>query len=413
MSEIDDAGLVVGYHRDGWQPWEIAKVTGFSVERVQYLIASWDTKPKPQQRERTPKGDDEPVELFRRWSTKELLAADRTFRWSVRGMLVQPTYGPLAGEKKTLKTYLAAFVMLGLTSGRAIFDHFAVEEPVPVMAYVGEGGRIPHTRLLERVAVSMGVDLADVPLFTSYDVAPIASARFQETLVRDLREVGPRLVSLDPLYAYHGTTANASNLFEEGSLLTSLSAPCLEFGASLLVNTHFNKTGSGRGLDRITQAGAQEWADSWLLVSHRELPNVPAGHFRLLLEIGSRQWGGTEWDLDLELGVFDPDTGEYEGEISWELHRHVEGPVSQSLESRVLRLLADKPWQLTKTELVADIGGNAAHVRAVLDALMAADAVVCAKTPRIEGDRQVNRDLWATAGKPRPDGGPGWTGLVP
>ncbi len=57
------------------------------------------------------------------------------------------------------------------------------------------------------------------------------------------------------MYAYQGGAVNASNLYERGELLASLSTPIVQAGASLLVVDHFNKTGAGRGLDRITQAG--------------------------------------------------------------------------------------------------------------------------------------------------------------
>jgi AAA domain len=125
---------------------------------------------------------------WRSWA--ELLATDQTFRWQVRGLLAKPTYGPIGGEKKSLKSYVATFVNLAMASGEKLFGHFEVDESGPVIAYVGEGGRVPYTRRLER-----------------------------------------------------------------GELLASLSTPIVQAGASLLVVDHFNKTGAGRGLDRITQAG--------------------------------------------------------------------------------------------------------------------------------------------------------------
>ena len=123
---------------------------------------------------------------------------------------------------------------------------------------------------------------------------------FQESLRRDLDEIEPGLVTLDPLYTYHGTTTRASDLHQEGALLNMLSTPCVEAGASLVVVNHFNQTGGGSSLKRITMAGSGEWADSWVLLEHRGQPDVAAGMFMLNMEIGSRQWGGSKWELDLD-----------------------------------------------------------------------------------------------------------------
>jgi len=333
-------------------------------------------------------------DLFRIWTTKELLAADRSFVWLARGLLTRPTYGMVGGPKKTLKSYVDMFINLGVASGVPIFGQFVVDKATPVLTYVGEGGRIPYTRRLERVAKAMGVDLDDIPLFQSYDVAPILSDRFKESLARDLAALEPGLVSLDPFYAFHGGATSASDLHEEGALLTSMSAPCMGAGASLMVVNHFNKTGNGRGLDRITQAGGQEWCDTWVLLSHRENPDVPHGHFRLLVEIGSRQWGGSEWDLDLDLGTFDVDLGEFIGDISWDLRRHVSQPSDDDDDARALGLVASNPGQLTKEDIAKGIGGNRAGARAVVNGLEARGAIVPKLTTRVRSDGKPHQ-VWA------------------
>jgi len=262
-----------------------------------------------------------PVDLFRRWTMAELLAEPDEFEWLVRGLLAQPTYGQIAGEMKTLKSYIAGFLAVGMAGGVPIFDRFTPNGARPVLAYVGEGGRSLWTRRIRRICSSMGVDPGDLDLHPIFDVAPIPSMVFQESLRRDLDHLGPALVTLDPLYTYHGTATRASDLHQEGALLNLLSGPCVEAGASLLAVNHMNQTGSGMSLKRITMAGSGEWADSWLLLEHRDTPDVENGVFRLTLEIGSRQWGGTTWDLDLDIGRFDMDTGSHDGQITWDLNR--------------------------------------------------------------------------------------------
>ena len=279
-------------------------------------------------------------DLFRRWSTGQLLDAPRTFNWLIRGCWTDPTYGQIAGEMKTLKSHVATFMQVAVASGSPLFGRFQVDQARPVVVYVGEGGRIAYTERLERTAQAMGVHLREIPLYATFDVAPIMSDVFRESLKRDLADLQPGLVCLDPLYAYHGITTKASDLHAEGTLLSSLSAPCIDAGSSLTIVNHFNQTGEGQGLQRITMAGSGEWVDSWMLLRHRQPADVNQGRFWLRMEIGSRRWGGTTWDLDLNLGRFDPDLGRHDGDITWALHAASGGGDQDDLDPKVAECMA-------------------------------------------------------------------------
>jgi hypothetical protein len=171
---------------------------------------------------------------------------------------------------------------------------------------------------------------------------------------------------MDPFYTYHGTSTKASDLHQEGALLNRLSGPCMDAGASLLVVNHMNQAGRGMSLKRITMAGSGEWADSWLLVEHRKTPDVTAGTFHIGLEVGSRQWGGSAWDLDLEIGRFDEERGTHDGEIRWDLCPRAGSGTSGDqkasrlarMQASILEVLADKPWSLSKTALKDAVGGS-------------------------------------------------------
>lgn len=331
-------------------------------------------------------------DLFRRWTMAELLEADRTFNWLVRGLWTDPTYGQIAGEMKTLKSHVATFMHVAVAAGVPLFDRFEVATPRPVVVYVGEGGRIPYTERLERIARAMGVDLRSIPLYPSFDVSPVQSDRFQETLARDLAEIQPAIVCIDPLYAFHGTTTKASDLHQEGSLLSGLSARCINAGASLTIVNHFNQTGEGGGLKRITQAGSGEWVDSWLLLSHREYPDVDNGAFKLLLDVGSRRWGGTTWELDLTLGGFNVELGRHEGEITWDLHRARRGG-GDSEHNKILDLIAAHPFELTKEEIAQEVGGNRQRMRQLVETLTDSGKIVTARSPRALKDGRT-RSAW-------------------
>jgi hypothetical protein len=305
----------------------------------------------------------------------ELLAEPDEFTWLVTGMLASPTYGQVAGEQKSLKTYLAAMVQVGLAAGVPILGRFQPPHASPVVAYVGEGGRRPYMRRLRRIASAMGVNLADIPLYIVPEVRPIDTDGFKLSLQRDLDELEPGLVFLDPLYAYHGSRTKASDLHQEGALLSGLSGRCLAGGASLMVVNHMNQTGTGMDLKRITMAGSGEWVDSWMLVAHRETPDLENGAFQLRLEIGSRQWGGTRWDLDLTIGRFDDDTGTHDGDIEWDIQPATGGPGKPTGDDRdadtaaaITATLVDRPG-ITKTDVKQLVGGNAERFRRAFDRL--------------------------------------------
>jgi hypothetical protein len=353
--------------------------------------------------------------LFRRWAMKDLLAEPDNPEWLVRSLLASPTYGQIAGEMKTLKSYVAGFIAVGLAAGVPIFERFTPTEPRPVLAYVGEGGRMLWTRRIRRICQAVGVVPSDLDLHPSFDTAPLASIVFQESLARDLADIKPALLTLDPLYTFHGLDTRASDLMQEGALLNKLSGPCMEVGASPLVVNHFNQGGSGLNLKRITMAGSGEWADSWLLLAHRVDPDVSAGRFQLTLEVGSRQWGGRTWELDLDLGRFDEDLMTHVGEITWDL-RPSTGNVTtgkrtdraEETRTRILEALTDEPARFTKTELKSVVGGNHDVFLKVFADLADSNVITHDKVGRTEGGKTKSRVVWAlTPTRPDTDG-PSW-----
>jgi hypothetical protein len=353
--------------------------------------------------------------LFRRWTTPELMAEPDDFSWLIKGLLADPTYGQIAGEMKTLKTYVSGFIAVGLASGMPIFGRFKPAMPMPVLAYVGEGGRLPYTRRLRRIAEAVGVNLAHLPLEVTFDVKPILSLAFQESLARDLLEVQPGLVLVDPFYAYHGAVVKASDLHGEGALLNALSKPVGDAGVSLLVANHFNQTGGGLNLKRITMAGSGEWADSWLLLAHRTDPDVENGRFFLTMQIGSRQWGGTTWDLDLNIGRFNEDLGTHDGDITWDLRRSNGSSTTpdktgnaKATKARhaICEALADKPWQLTKTDLYAVVGGNRDVFHEAITALADGHLIKHDHVGREEAGTTKRRLLWGLNPNPDQSDGP-------
>jgi hypothetical protein len=335
-----------------------------------------------------PESTAEPVVRFRRYSVNELLAEDRTFVWDVVGMLTRPTYGVDAGELKTLKSYFGLARAIGLAAGVPVLGRWKVPERRRVLMYVAEGGRIPFTNRLERIAEAYGIapSTLDGWLEVIYDVAPLNSEVFRDHLTAHLRDFAPGVVHIDPAYSFHPTEVDSRSLNDVGGMLTAPHRLCAEHGASFWVTAHMNQTGVGFGLKRITGAGYGEWADSWALLQHRATPDVDAGRFRLTLALGSRQWGGTMWDLDFDLGRFDADLGLHDGEITWNVQPATLGS-GQDDDERAADTLAEVKVELmragrkaqkplAKTAWVERVARRAATGRAAFDELVADGEIV-------------------------------------
>lgn len=328
--------------------------------------------------------------LFRDWTPAELLAADTGFTWLVEGMYATPTYGMTAGESKTAKSTIGAITQMCVAAGEPVLGQFKVPKARPVVVYVGEGGRIPHTRLMTRISEAMGVPWRDLPIYPRHEIAAIMSPRFQATLARDLEKYEPGLVVIDPYYAFHGSSADSRNLHEEAEVLNAVSAVCVEAGAVLDITHHFNR-GEGKGLRRITMAGGAEWVDTWRLLEHREQPDVDNGRFQLRLEIGSRQWGGSAWDIDLNLGRFQPELGLYDGPITWQIRRPGTNP--NNADAAILDAVAAEPLTYTKEELARRAGGRLTDARHRIEALTTRKLILPELTDRPNSAGQ-NRKVW-------------------
>ncbi len=322
----------------------------------------------------------------------ELAAPVAPMEWLITGLWPAGSYGPWGGAKKSLKTYAASIAAIAVAAGRPAFGNpeWSVPAARPVIYYGGEGGQKMHARRLQRIALEVyGIaDLSTVPLHLVTDIGPLDKPDFIDALRRNVQEVnethaathtlGTGLLVLDSLYNYHPAGVEAGNLYERGRLLAGLSALTAEQEVALWLVDHFNKTGSGIDLDRLAQAGMAQWADSWLLFEHGETPDVANGMFTLSTGVGSRQWGGDEWTLRIEIGPFDKETGTYltsmkvEAEQGITRRAQASGSTSPAdLREAIMEWLDDHPDQVSKTDALKEIG-----------------ATVSAKTERL-------RDAWA------------------
>lgn len=295
-------------------------------------------------------------------SARELAEPVPPMRWLVKGIWPEKSYGVLAGEKKTLKTYNLLHMAAAVASGTRMFGQFDVPTAQPVLYLLGEGGSGPTRARLQRITKAMNVELADVPLFMMYEAASTDSQQWRDAVAAALDLLQPGVVMLDPLYAFHPPGIEAQNLYSRGQMLAELQV-LLAKDSALVVADHFRKTNSGGGLDldSIAQSGMAQWADSWVLQKHRASPEVADGNFFLRVEFGSRQWGGRAWDIDWRVGSFDEDLGQHDGDVSWDIRPAGSDGRPAAVPDAggdLLTVLRDHPEGLTRTDLRNSMKGR-------------------------------------------------------
>lgn len=353
------------------------------------------------------------TERFAVVTPQQLAQPVEEMRWAIRGVWPDQSHGPLAGAKKSFKSYNVLALAVAWASGKPYLNRFDVETPGRVLIYNGEGGERPFRRRLHRMCEAYGVRPEDLPLYSVFDTGPLDSDEFGSALARNLEAVKPSLVILDPLYTYHPAGVEAQNLYERGRMLSDLSS-AVGHDTALIVVDHYRKTGAANlDLDEIGQSGVAQWADSWILQGHREPPDLAAGSVRLAVEYGSRQWGGARYGIDWELGAFDEVQAVHTGDIAWNIgalgERVGKADRHDGIRNRILIELRDRPLQLTKTEVKKAVAEHAAANNTTCStsafdrawsALEDAGDIVSerAKVPEGPTRRLVERPVWRAAG---------------
>jgi hypothetical protein len=210
-------------------------------------------------------------------------------RWLIQGLWPADAYGVLAAQEKAGKTWAALDLAVSVACGRPWLDHFACPSPGPVLVFLGEGGERATVRRVEAIAASKGVNpdqLAD-QLRLCFRVPRLAAPGAGGELAAIQAELDTHpaaLVVLDPLYLA-AAGASGSNLYDMGAVLQAIQGVCQHAGCALLVVTHWNKTGDGRGADRISGAGPAAWARVICSISIQHRGSDPDGASTVLLGV--------------------------------------------------------------------------------------------------------------------------------
>ncbi len=129
------------------------------------------------------------------------------------------------------------------------------------------------------------------------------------------------------------------------------------------------------------------------------------------MQIGSRRWGESSWSLSLDIGPFDQDTGRHVGAIDFGLKPAdadsvTNGKGKSDRESgqrqAILEIVSDHEFELTKSEICKEAGGNRANAGKVFDRLVGSFLqrhVI--KAPNAAGKLR-DKEVWGTHGADPP-----------
>jgi AAA domain-containing protein len=224
------------------------------------------------------------------WSFGEVaarVAAAGEPRWLIQGLWPVDAYGVLAAQEKAGKTWAALDLAVSVACGLPWLDHFACPTPGPVLLFLGEGGERAMVRRMEAIATHKGADLDQLAdrLRLCFRVPRLAAAGAGAELAAVQAELAAHpaaLVILDPLYLA-AAGASGSSLYDMGAVLQAIQGVCQQAGCALLVVTHWNKTGDGKGADRISGVGPAAWARVICSVSIAYRSSDPDGASHVLL----------------------------------------------------------------------------------------------------------------------------------
>ena len=308
--------------------------------------------------------------------------------------------GVLAGNKKSLKTWNLQALALAVASGRSLFDKYHVTSPGPVLYLSGEGGLRTFANRHQVIAARYYIEpntLRELPFFAEFGVGALDNDEFIDVVKGHLDKLQPKLVILDPLYAYHPRDVEVSNVYARGQMLAEL-RQLVGDEAALIVGDHFNKTaGNGLDLDNVAQAGMGPFADSWILQKHRQAPDLEDDKYRLEVETGSRRGGGKHLEVDwtLERDKSDPDVIAWTG-VDWDSRSaDVKPPKGRAsdLADAILQVVADHPYELTETAVLKEVGGRRQKGREAFAELKANGGVVMKTCAAKDKDgRSVKRE---------------------
>jgi hypothetical protein len=228
----------------------------------------------------------------------------------IPGILAAGQVGGIFGPSKTLKTSIAADLLISLASGTPFLGKFPVTKPGKVLFMAARTGLAGLRSVARRICAARGLSLGSLSNFQLSTDLPKLDREADRTAFRELLlKERPVCVVIDPaslamagLRSGNGPTSLAAM----GQMLVPLAEMCQSTGCAVLVVHHCRRTtrvGVPITLDDVAGSGFGELSAQWLLLSRRRPFNAGRGHHELWLETGNRAGDGSFWELDVDEGL--------------------------------------------------------------------------------------------------------------
>jgi hypothetical protein len=343
---------------------------------------------------------------YRLFSGGQLNAEQSEPRYLIPGILAAGQVGGIYGGFKTLKTSIAADLMISLASGTPFLGRFPVPQPGKVLFLSGESGLTALRSIARRICAERGLSLESLDNFViSPDLPRLDHGTDMMALDELVEREKPICVVIDPFYL--ARWSGTGRTVPTGQLLRTLTDLCNSTGCTVLVVHHCkraHKLGNPATLDDVAGRGFGEYSAQWLTVARRRPYDPDTGHHELWLTVGGRAGHHGLWALDVEEGTSPPlsedgpvatraDARRWTTKlrsVAWAEARadeHWVGTVEdrrlrrralavERQGERVLDLLAAYPEDCTARFMREILGQSGDRINRILDALIAKGRVV-------------------------------------
>ncbi len=339
-------------------------------------------------------------------------------QWLFQRAWAQGDYGVLSADDKAGKTWAMLDAGVSVASGTPWLGQFPCPVRGRAVLFLGEGGERKMIRRLRAICTGRGLQLERLDIDLCFRTPHLSDDPQLDELRRHLRQRPALLIIIDPLYlAARG--ASGSDLYAMAGPLQDIQLIAQAGGSSLLIAHHWNKTGGGRGGGDVHKRSSGVGPGAWgrVLISvgvAQDVTDPSTGATRVTQTWSFRGDEIPDHTLSLQRHVRADDPNDLTSPLHYEvLPADSRQPTADSRQpddeqryrNAVLRILRDRPWELTKSELVKTVGGKAERVRDVIEVLAQNDKIRSQQIPRLEKRRRMSRWLYGLA-QPVPDPGP-------
>jgi AAA domain len=230
--------------------------------------------------------------------------------WLVEGLWPADAYGVLAAEDKAGKTWAILDLAVSVAAGRPWLGAYPCPHAGRVLVFLGEGNQRAIVRRLRAICAHkhLQVEKLAARIRLCFRVPRLTSGADLAAVAGELATSPAALVIVDPLYLAIGTAGAGADLYAMGTVLSAIQGVCQQAGAALVVVTHWNKTGEGRGAKRISGVGPGAWGRVLCsaAVAHRTTSADGASAVVLAVEVIGGELADTAFRVRRQVWAEDP-----------------------------------------------------------------------------------------------------------